>query len=177
MYPSIEHDLGLEAITFWLERYPEKLPERFTKEFVLEALLFVLQNNTGYFDGEFHRQTRGTSTGIKPAPSYADLVMGYLEIKLFYILKNELNDKVAHYFWKHYRRFLDDGQIMWDSRLCDFDLILQRLNNLHPSIQFTSECEEFKLVFLNVTVIKTKTGFITEIYNKDTDSDTYLPWF
>ena len=31
MYLSIAHDLGLEAVTFWLERYPEKLPERFTK--------------------------------------------------------------------------------------------------------------------------------------------------
>ena len=103
--------------------------------------------------------------------------MGYLEIKLFYILKTDLKDKVAHYFWKHYRRYLDDGQIMWDTRLCNFSLILERLNNLHPSIQFTSECDEFKLVFLNVTVIKTQKGFITEIYNKETDSDTYLPWY
>jgi hypothetical protein len=103
--------------------------------------------------------------------------MGYLEIKLFYILKTDLKDKVAHYFWKHYRRYLDDGQIMWDTRLCNFSLILERLNNLHPSIQFTSECDEFKLVFLNVTVLKTQKGFITEIYNKETDSDTYLPWY
>ena len=63
------------------------------------------------------------------------------------------------------------------TRLCNFSLILERLNNLHPSIQFTSECDEFKLVFLNVTVIKTQKGFITEIYNKETDSDTYLPWY
>ena len=177
MYLSIEHDLGLEAISFWLERYPEKLPERFTKQFVLDALLFVLQNNTGYFNGEFYKQTRGTSTGIKPAPSYADLVMGYLEIKLFNMLKSDLGNKVAQYFWRHFRRFLDDGQIMWDTRICDFSLILQRLNCLHPSIQFTAETDNTKLVFLNVTIIKTKTGFITEIYNKDTDSDTYLPWF
>ena len=136
-----------------------------------------MKNNTGYFNGHFYRQTRGTSTGIKPAPSYADLVMGYLEIKLFYKLKSELGDKVAHFFWCNYRRFLDDGQIMWDTRLCDFSLILQRLNSLHPEIEFTSECDAFKLVYLNVTVLKTKTGFITEIFNKDTDSDTYLPWY
>ena len=42
MYPSIEHDIGLEAVTFWLERYPEKLPERFTKEFLLEAFIVCI---------------------------------------------------------------------------------------------------------------------------------------
>ena len=146
------------------------------KDFLLEALIFVLKNNTGYFNGQFYKQTRGTATGIKPAPSYADLVMGYLEIKLFNVIKSELGNQVADYFWTFYRRFLDDGQIMWDTRLCDFGDIFQRMNQLHQSIEFTSECSNDRLVYLNVTVLKTETGFKTEIYNKDTDSDTYLPF-
>ena len=176
MYQSIEHDLGLESVEFWLDKYPEKLPERFSKRFVLEALIFVLQNNTGYFNGEFYKQIRGTATGIKPAPVYADLVMGYLEIKLFHNLKSEMGSKVASHFWQFFRRYLDDGQIMWDTRLCDFSEILDRMNLLHPSIVFTSDCDNSKLVYLNVTIFKTMYGFKTEIYNKETDSDTYLPF-
>ena len=79
MYPSIEQELGLEAISYWIDLYPELLPERFSKDFILEALLFVLKNNTGYFNGNFYKQTVGTTTGIKPAGTYADLTMGYLE--------------------------------------------------------------------------------------------------
>ena len=176
MYQSIEHDLGLKAVEFWLDRYPEKLPERFPKKFVLEALLFVLQNNTGYFNGHFYKQVRGTATGIKPAPVYADLVMGYLEISLFYKIQSDLGNQVADYFWRHFRRYLDDGQIMWDTRLCDFACVLNRMNSLHPSIVFTSDCKPDKLVYLNVTILKTMYGFKTEIYNKDTDSDSYLPF-
>ena len=176
MFKSIEHDFGLESMEYWLDRYPEKLPERFPKSFVLEALLFVLQNNTGYFNGEFYKQVIGTATGIKPAPVYADLVMGYLEIKLYNKLKSELGDKVASHFWTYFRRYLDDGQIMWDTRLCDFSLILDRMNSIHPSIVFTSDCDSEKLVYLNVTILKTKFGFRTEIFNKETDSDTYLPF-
>ena len=102
--------------------------------------------------------------------------MGYLEIKLFYKLNSEIGPEVASYFWQQYRRFLDDGQIMWDTRLCSFDLVFKCMNSLHPSIQFTSDTDDFKLVYLNVTILKTDLGFSTEIYNKVTDTDTYLPF-
>ena len=176
MYPNIEAPIGLESAEFWIDRYPEKLPERISKNCALDLLSFVLKNNTGYFNGQYYRQARGTATGIKPAPTYADLVMGYLEIKLYYDLKNEQGNKVADFFWQHYRRYLDDGQIMWDTRLGDFKLVLARMNLLHPSIKFTSDCNTRKLVYLNVTILKTDNGFTTEIYNKPTDSDTYLPF-
>ena len=176
MYQNIEHSLGLKAVEFWLDRYPEKIPNRFSKKFILESLLFVLENNTGYFNGNFYRQVRGTATGIKPAPSFADLTMGYLEIIFYYKLKLKMSNEVASYFWKNYRRYLDDGQIMWDPQLGDFNTVLGLMNQLHPSIQFTSVCDNSKLVYLNVTILKTDQGFKTEIYNKETDSETYLPF-
>ena len=176
MYPSIEHTLGQEAIKYWIEKYPELLPSRFSKEFVIEALIFVLQNNTGYFDGKFYKQTIGTATGIKPAGTYADLVMGYLEIGLFSQLKNLKGKKVAHYFWQYYRRYLDDGQIMWDNRLGDFQDIFTLMNNSHPKLKFTCEHSQDSLVYLDVTILKTANGIKTEIYQKDTDIDTILPY-
>ena len=176
MYPSIDHNLGLKAISYWIDRYPELIPTRFSKEFVLEALLFVLENNTGYFNGCFYWQVIGTATGIKPAGTYADLTMGYLEIILFSKLKISNGIKVAHYFWRNYRRYLDDGQIMWDNRLGTFESVFSLLNNLHPMLKFTCEHDINRLVYLDVILIKTPTCIETEIYNKETDIDTILPY-
>ena len=67
MYPNIEAPIGLESAEFWIDRYPEKLPERISKNCALDLLSFVLKNNTGYFNGRYYRQARGTATGIKPA--------------------------------------------------------------------------------------------------------------
>lgn len=176
MYPSIDHKLGLRALKYWLERYPSLKPSRFSIKFILEAMTLVLENNVGYFNGEFFKQLNGTATGIKPAPPYANLVMGFLEVQLYYKMKAKLGLGVAKYFWHHYRRYLDDGQIMWDNRLGDFSNVFDLLNNMHPKIQFTKEHSSTDLVFLDVTIHKGASGFQTVIYNKETDSDSLLPF-
>ena len=102
--------------------------------------------------------------------------MGYLETILFSKLKNMKGIKVAHYFWRHYRRYLDDGQIMWDTRLGDFNDIFALMNELHPMLKFTCEHDPNKIVFLDATLVKTTSGIKTEIYTKDTDVDTILPY-
>ena len=176
MYPNLEKDVGLPAIKYYLTRYNELLPSRFSIDFIIEAMEFVLDNNTGYFNGNFYRQVTGTSTGIKPAPTYADISMGYLEIKLFYKICKKLGKNVALYFWRSYRRYLDDGFVFWDRRLCDFDEVFQILNNIHSSLKFTMERSEESLKYLDVIVYKTESGFQTVVSSKDTDSGTYLPF-
>ena len=177
MYPSIDHKLGLKVLRFWLEKYPSLKPSRFSVEFILEAMALVLDNNIGYFNGKFFKQLNGTATGIKPAPPYANLVMGYLEIQLYYKLIAKSGQQVATYFWNHYRRYLDDGQIMWDSRIGDFsEVFFQLLNDMHPQINFTKESSSTKLTYLDVNIVKTDNGFQTVIHNKETDSDSYLPF-
>ena len=44
LYTNIPHDLGTEALQYWLQRYPELLPQRFTLEFVLEAASFSVRS-------------------------------------------------------------------------------------------------------------------------------------
>ena len=174
MYENLRKDLGLRGLRFYLNRFKDLLPSRFTVDFVIEAMEFVLQNNTGYFNGEIYRQVTGTATGIKPAPPYADLAMGYLEVKLFYKLRAKLGNKVASFFWSNYRRYLDDGIIFWDKRLCDFQEVFNILNEMHQSIKFTMECSDSHLKFLDVLVYKTPLGFKTVVDAKETDSGTYL---
>ena len=45
LYSNIPHDLGLEAISFWLDKYPELIANRYNKAFITEALTIVLENN------------------------------------------------------------------------------------------------------------------------------------
>ena len=107
---------------------------------------------------------------------------------LFYKLKNSLGKSVPTYFWSHYRRFLDNGQIMWDSRLGDLKEVLSFRDSLDPCIKFTSECSNERLIYLDIVMVKSATGFITEIHQKETSGGRYrgsyahpygpsFPWF
>ena len=71
LYTNIPHSLGIEAITHLMENYPDLNNARFPREFIIEGLKLVLNNN--------HLQIKGTAMGMKVAPTYATLVMGLLE--------------------------------------------------------------------------------------------------
>ncbi|XP_029646732.1 uncharacterized protein LOC115220725 [Octopus sinensis] len=81
LYTNIPHDYGIEAITFWLEKYPEEIPGRINQNFVIEVLKFVLLNNHFLFDTTYYRQKCGIAMGTRAAPVIANLVMGYHELK------------------------------------------------------------------------------------------------
>ena len=57
----------------------------------MEALSFILENNTFQFNDVFYRQRKGTAMGTKVAPIYATLTIGYLEQKLYNKIVEELN--------------------------------------------------------------------------------------
>ena len=44
IFSNIPHALGLEAVDYWLEKYPETLNPRFTKEFILDGIKLILEN-------------------------------------------------------------------------------------------------------------------------------------
>ena len=107
LYTNISHDLGLEAIQFWFEKHPELIHKRFTKEFIMEGIKTILENNNFMFDGCFYNQIRGTAMGTKFAPTYATLVLAYLEEKLYTRLE-DVNKDLAEYVKGNWKRFLDD---------------------------------------------------------------------
>ena len=46
LYTNISHDLGLEAISYWIDKQPEDLVEsRFSKEFVMKGIELILTLN------------------------------------------------------------------------------------------------------------------------------------
>ena len=76
LYPSIQHDAGLQALH-------EKLEERNDKSVPTADLVnmtdFLLENNYSEFDSCIKEQIFGTAIGTKYAPSYAFIFMDKVE--------------------------------------------------------------------------------------------------
>ncbi|CAG2202520.1 unnamed protein product [Mytilus edulis] len=91
LYTNIPHKLGLDAVKFWLESYRHIIDQRFSNNFLLEGLKIILDNNTFFFDGKYYLQISGTAMGTKVAPTYATLVMGFLEDKMYQQVESEFD--------------------------------------------------------------------------------------
>ena len=91
--------------------------------------------------------------------------MGFNESRLF---NNTIKPGV-------YFRYVDDTFVIFGSELeCDsFHVIL---NQLHPALNFTVEEQNNSLNFLDVSVEKGGTGFLTSIYRKPTFTGQYIRW-
>ena len=177
MYMNISEQLGLKAISFFLEKYPDLLCARIPTNFVLEATQLVLRNNVSFFDGEYRRQTHGCAMGSHKSPPYSSLAIGYLENELYERQRNSHGDTYALYVREMLRRFLDDVFIKWRLSLGDANDLLRQMNNLDSHIRFTME-EGRTLPFLDVCFsLSTSNELDTDIYYKETDSHNFVQFF
>ena len=174
LYTNIPHDLGIEAIKYWVEKHREVIPDRFTIDFIIESAKLILENNSFYFNGRNYIQIRGTAMGTKFAPTYATLVMGFLEQKLYQEVENTFGIEYAKMFESSWKRYLDDCFIIWSRSDEDLNTFSDILNSIHPSIKFTRDISSQKLPFLDILVIKEGTEIKTDIFYKDTDTHQYL---
>ena len=185
LYTNISHELGIEAVTYWIRRYRNLIPLRFTESFIIDSLNFILSNNNFIFNNKYYHQESGTAMGTMVAPPYACLTVAYLEeTKLFpEILPQHFNENQCQCIEQNLKRYMDDGFLALLNSI-NFDTFLNCLNSMHPLIQFTQEKAIFttwnklkaqKLNFLDVCVILTERNTIeTDVYYKTTNSHDYL---
>ena len=171
---NIKPELGITAVKYWLDKHPELIHPRFSSDFILEALEFVLKNSNFQFNGHYYSQISGTVTGTKVAPVYANLTMGYLETILYEKVGNHYGSNIRNYVMIHWKRFLDDGFILWKKSFGKFEGFINILNSLDSHIQFTYECSEGGLSFLNVFVYIEQGKLLTDVFYKQTDSHDYM---
>lgn len=177
LYTNIPHDLGIEAVKYWLNKKRGSIDSRFSNEFILKALEIVLKRNAFYFDEGFFQQIKGTAMGTKVAPTYATLVLGYLEETLYSKLEAKFGSSFSEFVKHNFLRFLDDCFIIWPPDK-DVDILFHMLNDLHPSICYTMECSEISMPFLDVLVQTNEAGIITtDLYCKATDAHNYLNFY
>ena len=191
LYTSISHDLGLETLSYWINKQRNLIQERFTKTYILEAASFVLSNNNFQFDSHTFLQLVGTAMGTKFALPYACLSVGYLEETIsftqFYLpLRFTLTE--CKLIREIFKRFMDDGFVLWPKNV-NIDVFRELLNELHPSLKFTVKkgkhsCEQNfdtfvqVLNFLNVSINLHQNGRLeTDIFYKETNSHDYLNYF
>jgi len=60
LYTNIPHNLGKQAIEYWLNQYPKSIPSRLSKEFIISSMMFILENNVFKFNNNYYKQTKGT---------------------------------------------------------------------------------------------------------------------
>lgn len=177
LYSEIPHDLGLMALRFWLEKYPELLDHRFTANFILEGVSLILHNNVFWFNNEAFLQLKGTAMGTKCAPVYASLTIGYLEEeKLYNKVEETFNTEMRNYISGNWFRYLDDCQVTWPFSREQLNTFHQILNDIDPNITFVMDTSETEIPFLDILLIKKGRHIITDIYRKPTDTQDYLPF-
>ena len=174
LYTNIDHQVGLDAIRYWLETYPEDLNPRINKEFVLEAIELILKNNILEFNGNFYKQIKGTAMGTKMAPTYANMFLGYLEKQLYKKVEENISHKARLYVEENWFRYLDDCFIIWKKEFGDVKNFYDILQNIHEDIKFKIDISVENISFLDINVTKKNCKLETDIYYKITDTHQYL---
>ena len=177
MYTNINNDLGIEAISHWLEEDPNAIPRRIPKEFILEGLKLVLESNTFFYNGRYYLQIRGVAMGQNVAPTFVTLVLAYLEKKLYKKLEDHYGLVNGQYIKQSWKRFLDDCCIPWKTSIGPVEEFCDILNSLDSGSEFTMKSSHESIDFLDVEVkIDKERRITTDIYHKPTDSFNYIPF-
>ena len=179
LYTNISNAPGIEAVNYFCSRYPELLPQRFPKAFLLKALEFCQANLYFTFREGRYRQLRGCGMGRKYSGPYSDLKVAYNET----FLKNALQSRsismnAIEYLLNCFFRYLDDVFFMWRHSFGNINIIEEALNSLDPMLryEFNTSINNNYIPFLDVKVIINKGKISTDIYHKPTDSFNYLPF-
>ena len=174
MYMNVSEQLGIKAVRYFLNEFPDLLHPRLNVEFVVDAILLVLRNNVSYFDGTYKRQTHGCAMGSHKSPPYSSLAVGYIEKVTYERLESSKGHEYAIYVSTMLRRFLDDIFLKWRRSLGDPMELFNMLNSIDEKINFTIEMGR-KIPFLDVSFTVMEYGSLeTDIYYKETDTHNFV---
>ena len=95
LYTNINHELGVKSMEYWINKHPRSLNSRFSKDFIIDSIVFIVANNTFTSDARIFVQKKSTAIGTKMAPSYATLALGYLENELYSLVTNKMGEEIA----------------------------------------------------------------------------------
>ena len=182
LYPSIDNELGIEAISYWYRKFPEKAISGFDEDFVIRLLKFIQENVFMTFNDDTYKQIQGTAMGKDHAPPYANLVIAYLITERLYPkLEMDHGRLATSHIQDNLKLFLDDGFIMLEESILTAKEFLTRLNAMDHRIQFTMETSKEEIPFLDV-LIRIKSDIYDaslkkiecDIFHKPTDAFNYF---
>ena len=175
LYTNISIDLAIKAIDFWISKYGDSVHtfQRFSKQFVLNALSIILENNFFMFNDYYVHQIKGFAMGTKTAVDCANLIVGFLELRMFALLPTVYPRDVVDFIIRNYFRLLDDIFYIW---LTDFDIskFYEIFENLDSDLKFIFSHLSLTENFLDIAFKIVDNKLIMSIYHKPTDSHNYL---
>lgn len=174
LYTNIDNELGLRALEYYMDRYPDLIHKRLNKEFVLKDLKTLQKNILFEFNGTIYSQENGCAMGKHYGAAWATIAVGYLEeTKLYPAIKRIYPSDVANNFIDSYGRYQDDSIIL-DQHEMSHATLLKLFNMLHPQLEHTIESSSTQLPSLDVLIKIEENSVITSISSKPTDSLNYL---
>ena len=107
----------------------------------------------------FFLQLERAAMGTVFAPTNANLTMTYHEVQVYFIIKNTYNLVVSKFFKENWFLFLDDSEILLNTKLIKPNNLLTIIIQVNSKLQFTIERSTTNLPFLDITINKTGTKF------------------
>ena len=132
LFTNIPQSQGTEAVKEALE---ERINPDVPRDLLIKLLELILKYNIFVFNSDLYLQLIGTAMGTKPAPSYANIFMARRIDHMIKELTAEFGDGV--YPIRFLKRFLDDIFMIFTGSIEKLHLILDELNTVHPTIEFT----------------------------------------
>ena len=97
-------NMAKKLLNIFLVNFPYLyLHPRFPKEFVLESVKVILENNNLNFDNEYFNQIKGMAMGTIFAPTHAILTIEFFELTIFVELN--LGEHVGNFIFKKLELF------------------------------------------------------------------------
>ena len=145
----------------------KKIQTKLNREEMKNLLELCTKEMHFFYNENIYRQIDGVAMGSPLGPVLANVFM----VELENIMVPRLNDDVP--LWL---RYVDDTfSFVKQDRI---EEVITALNNFHPNIKFTSECEvNGSISFLDVRITTLPDGrFSTDVYRKPTDTNVYMNW-
>ena len=116
VYSNIPIEYDPEAIEYWLDKFPEYLHPRFSKEFGLEIVRCILENNNLNFDDEYLNQIKVMAIGTIFAPTYAILTMRFFELTFYDLCRDKFCEDLGNSIFENLSHFLDDCETLLEEK-------------------------------------------------------------
>ena len=165
LYTNIPHNEGINACRHYLNTRDQSTSTVHI-ETLCDLIRMILTMNSFEFNNTFYIQTHGTAMGTRMALSYANLSLAKFEIDALTHAPHQ-----PQTWW----RFIDDIFMIWCHTEAELRTFITYLNNIHPTIKFTSSHSATSISFLDVKVSLNQFGMVeTDLYTKPTDKHKYL---
>lgn len=160
LYPSIPIQYGLDVVCDFCRDRGLMLSHELS--FVLALLEWILKNNFLIFDNTVYLQIKGTAMGTPMAPTFANIFLTALELKLLYTLK-----------YRIYQRYLDDIFAVMTKEVATF--FITAFNKLCPSIKLEAVTISNTAIFLDlyIEIVDRRVEF--SVYQKPANIYQYIP--